>query len=287
MTQKDMESIVSGIKKLNGVLVITVPDCLLYSAWQASEDAWDAEVGGAYVGQLLASGTEGLRSVDEWSGLAQLTLELSEGLMVVRPTKRGDFAVAYIFEPGTPLGWVRMQVERTYPAITAGLDSEHAESAAETETGTEAETVITAEAADEDDFSVLSTELSADVAEDIIEDEFEDAFAEPPPNAPAKPADARPNDAPTIAGVKMSKPPAPAAASAPEPAPGAGEHKGKRLITYLGEHTGDTHAALLRVSLQTGLPLTRLREPEKLSEEEYAKVEESVRLILGVEQLNL
>jgi hypothetical protein len=273
MTQKDMESIVSGIKKLNGVLVVTIPDCLLYSAWQASEDDWDAEVIGAYLGQLLASGVDGLRSVDEWSGLSDITLELKQGLMVVRPAKGGEFAVGYVFEPGTPLGWVRIQVARTYPQIAAGLGGSEAEEPAEVPVETPGK------APAEEYFGDLSAELAGDVAEDILDDEFENAFAEPVATPETSASDAPK----TVAGIQMSKP-APASAPAPE---SAAPDKGARLIKYLGEHTSDTHAALLRVSLQTGLPLTRLRDPGKLSEEEYAKVEESVRLILGVDQLTL
>jgi hypothetical protein len=62
--------------------------------------------------------------------------------------------------------------------------------------------------------------------------------------------------------------------------------KGTRLLKYLDTHAPDTHAALLRVSLQTGLPLTLLRMPDSLSDDEFAQVEESVRRILGVDQLN-
>jgi len=40
------------------------------------------------------------------------------------------------------------------------------------------------------------------------------------------------------------------------------------------------------VSLHTGLPLRLLGMPDSLSDDEFAQVEESVRRILGVEQLN-
>jgi hypothetical protein len=63
--------------------------------------------------------------------------------------------------------------------------------------------------------------------------------------------------------------------------------KGERLMRYLDDHAPDTHAALLRVSLQTGLPLALLRTPDKLSEEQFVQVEESIKRILGVERLNL
>jgi hypothetical protein len=58
-------------------------------------------------------------------------------------------------------------------------------------------------------------------------------------------------------------------------------------MKYLNEHAPDTHAALMRVSLQTGLSLNRLNSPDSFSDEEYARVEESVRRILGVDSINL
>lgn len=62
---------------------------------------------------------------------------------------------------------------------------------------------------------------------------------------------------------------------------------GSKLLAYLDRYAPDTHAALLRVSLQTGLPVTLLRQPDNLSADEFSQVSESVRNILGVEQLNL
>jgi hypothetical protein len=58
-------------------------------------------------------------------------------------------------------------------------------------------------------------------------------------------------------------------------------------MKYLNEHAPDTHAALMRVSLQTGLSLNRLNSPDSFSDEEYARVEESVRRVLGVDSINL
>ena len=82
-------------------------------------------------------------------------------------------------------------------------------------------------------------------------------------------------------------PPPPDPEPAPEPAPAQEASRGQRLLAYLDENAPDTHAALLRVSLQTGLPLSLLKSPEKLSGDEFEQVTASVRRILGVEQLPL
>ncbi|MGH1348314.1 MAG: hypothetical protein ACRBN8_42560 [Nannocystales bacterium] len=88
--------------------------------------------------------------------------------------------------------------------------------------------------------------------------------------------------------------PQPAAAPAPAPEPTAtdelpapGGSRAGKLLGYLDDNAPDTHAALLRVSLQTGLPLSLLKTPERLSGEEFDQVTASVRRILGVEQLPL
>lgn len=248
MTQQDIESIVSGIRQLGGVIVVTVPDCLLYSNWQKSDSNWDAEVAGAYFGQLLTSGTDGLRSVEGWQHLHQMILEVSEGLMVLRRTDGADFVVGYIFDKGTALGWIRLQVDRTFPMIEQRLRTDVAQMGAAEVAG------IPAPAAIE----------SYDDGPEIT------MIAEEPAPAPA------PAQAPA-----QTPPPPPAAAPAPAPADD-GMTKGARLMKYLEDHAPDTHAALLRVSLQTGLPLTRLRSPDSLSDAEYSKVAESVRLIVGV-----
>lgn len=236
MTQQDIESIVSGIRQLGGVIVVTVPDCLLYSTWQKDESAWDPEVAGAYFGQLLTSGTEGLRSVEGWQNLQQMILEMSEGMMVLRNVDGADFVVGYIFDKGTALGWIRLQVERTFPMIEQSLRSAMAQMGGDEVAGIPASGTV-------DDY----------------------------------------DDGPEITMVADEPPPPPPPPAAPPPAPASdGLTKGARLMKYLEDHAPDTHAALLRVSLQTGLPLTRLRSPDSLSDAEYNKVAESVRLIVGV-----
>lgn len=103
---------------------------------------------------------------------------------------------------------------------------------------------------------------------------------------------AKPAPAPAAPKPAPTKPATPAPAAKPADNKGSSPSgddatpKGTRLLKYLDTHAPDTHAALLRVSLQTGLPLTLLRMPDSLSDDEFAQVEESVRRILGVDQLN-
>ncbi|MCR9165865.1 MAG: hypothetical protein NXI35_34660 [bacterium] len=98
----------------------------------------------------------------------------------------------------------------------------------------------------------------------------------------AAPADVEPSPAP-----EPEPEPAPEPAPATSPSTDPSSSRGQRLLAYLDENAPDTHAALLRVSLQTGLPLSLLKSPEKLSGDEFEQVTASVRRILGVEQLPL
>ena len=281
-----MESLVSGIKQLNGVLVVVMPDCLLYSAWQRPGQTWDTEVVGAYLGELVRAHLDGLDAIEGWSDVKQMTVELDRALVVLRRVK-DPFIVGYVFDKGAAIGWARLQIQRTIKAIERSLDSGPVESVPTPPPPAPRERVI--------------------IAEPPEPVPPEPPPPEPPPPAPepvyvAPPEPVQPESVPehlaqsTGTGPHFDKAGAHVApiidtpaGDEEEPEPAVAEEdmpKGTRLIKYLDAHAPDTHAALLRVSLQTGLPLTLLRMPDSLSDDEFAQVEESVRRILGVEQLN-
>lgn len=63
--------------------------------------------------------------------------------------------------------------------------------------------------------------------------------------------------------------------------------RGTRIIEFLDRYAPDPHAVLLRVSLRAGLSMEDLRSPERLSEEQLQRLEETACKILGVKQLSL
>lgn len=63
--------------------------------------------------------------------------------------------------------------------------------------------------------------------------------------------------------------------------------RGRKLLDYLGRYAPDTHAAMLRLSLQTGLPMALLQQPDDLSDTEFTAVASSVQRILGLDRLSL
>lgn len=299
--QNDIESQVSSIKQLNALLVVTVPDCLLYSSWQRHGQTWDAETAGAFLGQLMHSTQQGSQATDGWvTGLAAITLESDRGLIILRQVKE-PFMVAYVFEQGTAIGWARLQVQRTLNAVEGSLDT--AAAPAPQPAAPAPKPIAPAPAPKPTPAAAPASKPAAPAAPapKPAAPAPKPAAPAPKPAAPAAPAPRPAAPAPKTAPATAPAPrpvapapkptPAPAAAKPPESKPaGGGDQdptpKGTRLLKYLDTHAPDTHAALLRVSLQTGLPLTLLRMPDSLSDDEFAQVEESVRRILGVDQLN-
>jgi predicted regulator of Ras-like GTPase activity (Roadblock/LC7/MglB family) len=336
----EIESLVSGIKQLNALLVVTIPDCLLFSSWRREGQSWDAEAAGAFLGQLVYSTEQGGQAMDGWTtGLAAITLESENALIILRQVKE-PFAVAYVFDHDTAIGWARMQVQRTLGPVTERLDGQApppstktvakpaprpavVEAPAPAPVAAPAPAPVAAPAPAPAPQAVSAVTPVATPAatpapapapapapRPVTAAPAPTPVAKPTPIA-AKPAPAptpapKPAPAPTPAPKPVAAKPAPAPAPKPTPKPatptptakpaeqrgpgGSGDQdatpKGTRLLKYLDTHAPDTHAALLRVSLQTGLPLTLLRMPDSLSDDEFAQVEESVRRILGVDQLN-
>lgn len=339
----EIESLVSGIKQLNALLVVTIPDCLLFSSWRREGQSWDAEAAGTFLGQLVYSTEQGGQATEGWTtGLAAITLESENALIILRQVKE-PFAVAYVFDHDTAIGWARMQVQRTLGSVTEQLDGQAppqstkaavkpaakpavvaAPAPAPTPVAAPAPAPVAAPAPTPAPQAVSAvTPVATSAVTPVATPAATPAPAPAPRQVTAAPAPiaakptpiaAKPTPAPTPAPKPTPTPapkpvvakpsPAPALKPTPKPAgptPSArpSEHrgsgasgdqdatpKGTRLLKYLDTHAPDTHAALLRVSLQTGLPLTLLRMPDSLSDDEFAQVEESVRRILGVDQLN-
>lgn len=63
--------------------------------------------------------------------------------------------------------------------------------------------------------------------------------------------------------------------------------KSVRVIDYLRRYAPDPHAALLRVSLRTGLPMDVLNSPETFTEAQTNLVANTVRDLLGLEELHV
>lgn len=63
--------------------------------------------------------------------------------------------------------------------------------------------------------------------------------------------------------------------------------KAVRVLEYLRRYAPDAHAAMLRISLRTGLPLEAMNHPETLSEAQTELIATAVRDVLGLEELHV
>ncbi len=60
-----------------------------------------------------------------------------------------------------------------------------------------------------------------------------------------------------------------------------------RVIQYLQRYSPDPHVALTRLSLRTGIPYEKIKNPEQLNTDEVQRVEHAIKQILGVASLNI
>ncbi|HRC87728.1 MAG TPA: hypothetical protein PK413_19200 [Thermoanaerobaculia bacterium] len=99
------------IPGLRALLVIAMPDCLLYDSWSARNEDWRAEDVASYLGDLVRANRETLKALRAWSSEMQLTIEAGEILVVLKELGP-DFVCGAIFALGTPLGMARLHLRR-------------------------------------------------------------------------------------------------------------------------------------------------------------------------------
>lgn len=63
--------------------------------------------------------------------------------------------------------------------------------------------------------------------------------------------------------------------------------QGERIMEFVKRYSPDAHTVVMRVSLQTRIPLDILENPATLSDEQIKKLERSVKAILGINNINL
>ena len=305
----------SPIRGLRGVVVTSVGDCLPYADWRRAGETWEPQAIAATWELMLSHGTSlGAIGVHDEVGF---TIESATMTLIFTPIEE-RFGLTYVFGSDVPLGVARLRVQMLAPVLREVLRGHEPQPQAASESVPPEIAEPPAPAPEEPAEPLSATEPFEDVVD--AENELPVSAASPtagsvntPPAAVAVPTVSVPPattqvKAPVTANATSKVPTVrtrPAASSAPPrrsfaragiPAPmspprggraNESASMGSRLLAYLERYAPDTHAALLRVSLQTGLPVTLLRQPDNLSADEFTQVAESVRNILGVEQLNL
>ncbi len=99
------------LPSLRAVLITAMPDCLLFDDWNRSDVSLEAERAAAYFGDLIRANHAGLKSMDALTDKMQVTVESDDVLIVIREI-RDNFVVTAVFDAGSPLGMVRLFVDR-------------------------------------------------------------------------------------------------------------------------------------------------------------------------------
>ncbi len=99
------------LPSLRAVMVTAMPDCLLFDDWHRADVSLAADRAAAYFGDLIRANHAGLKSMDALSMRMQVTVEADDILLVIREI-RDNFVVTAVFDAGSPLGMVRLFVER-------------------------------------------------------------------------------------------------------------------------------------------------------------------------------
>ncbi len=96
-----------GVPALQGIFVITMPDCLLFDSYVLPVLQEASEELAAIFGDLIRNHREALRLMGSWSSELQITVESSDRLLHLREM-REDFLLVFAFESNLPLGMARL-----------------------------------------------------------------------------------------------------------------------------------------------------------------------------------
>ncbi len=120
--RKKIGELAEELPSLRAVLITAMPDCLLFDDWNRSDVSLEAERAAAYFGDLIRANHAGLKSMDALTDRMQVTVEADEVLIVIREM-RDNFVVTAVFDAGSPLGMVRLFVERILSIVDKSLPS--------------------------------------------------------------------------------------------------------------------------------------------------------------------
>lgn len=115
-----LASAVEDIPSIEAVLVIAMPDCLLFGAWLEASSTWKEEDVASYFGDLFRANREGLKALGSWSAEMQVTID-STGHWILLQELNTDFVCAAVFKREAALGMVRLYTQRLTARIADSL----------------------------------------------------------------------------------------------------------------------------------------------------------------------
>ncbi|MEZ4224872.1 MAG: hypothetical protein R3B13_28220 [Polyangiaceae bacterium] len=108
------------ISGLRALIVITMPDCLLYGHWSAREHTFSVEDASGYFGDLIRANRRGLSAIGAWSQDMQVTIESADALVVLREIDE-HFVCCTMFDREAPLGLVRLHLKQLIERLRTTL----------------------------------------------------------------------------------------------------------------------------------------------------------------------
>lgn len=118
MNIDSLQAFIEEVPQLDGLDVVTLPDCLPYFSWAKGGADETSDQRCAFAGDLVLTLARKLRRMDALSGMSQVTVETADGTLVIREIG-SSFAVACSFQPDLPLGMVHVHVRQLAAALNA------------------------------------------------------------------------------------------------------------------------------------------------------------------------
>lgn len=255
MNQDDLARAAEHAPNLKALVVVSLPDGAVVGNWSGS--VLDGAGLATRMATFLRAGQILARVAGHPEPPRSAWLDTSNGALVVAPLGV-DQAVGLAFEDEVPLGLARVQVQE----VIRTLDPAAVSSAASLAT-VRPEPISASAPTPEASAPKLSASAPA-----------------PEPNAP--PLSVTREERPEPTPSSGSRRPLPRSASAEDHRPRA-----VRLLEFLRRYAPDPHVTMLRLSLRTGISLEQLDRPEELDGSQIDQLAESVRDIIGQEQLGI
>jgi predicted regulator of Ras-like GTPase activity (Roadblock/LC7/MglB family) len=270
--KEDIARVALSAPALHQVFIVSMPDCLLVRSWTRAQRT-GADDAAASLGNAFRAGVEAMRHAGSTAHPSMVTIEAEDTLALIASLSRETVA-CFIFDRTAPLGLVRVQARQLAEHIKQAMAQYHADDG-----GSYGMSVLKSAA------HAQSPSQAAPIARETSD------RPSPRGQSAIKPTSTQPDlltpemaRAPTRSDFSLrqlqGQPPGTGDMRPPRP-------RGVRLLELFKKNAPDPHAALLRLSLRTGIPIEALESPDRLDDAQVQQIETSVREILGHDQVSI
>ena len=243
----DLNTLVSNIAPLDGAILADLRNGYAYSSWQRPGREWDVEQAAAQLCKFVGDCDTRLAEI-RCGAPTRLVVHSTDSVVII--DRLGSAAALFAFRPETAVGIAYHFVD----SLAGKLDNPPA---------LDERRKLT--------MPVIPTRQDRDIVPQATADT--DGITMPLVAA-------------TNAASQRPRVPIPPPTSLPDLERfEVVEDRRERVLRCLTSDTQDNHATLVRISLQTGLPLKLLRAPSQLSDDEFEQVADSVYRICGLNNL--